>query len=109
MPEESKLVQKLEESQKEAKFSEEDLKQVQEIQKSYMNIQNSFGQIKMARLRLDQQELDLGNTLKEIQNKEKKFLDGITEKYGEGSLNPETGVFTPNNLNNSKKYFRLDL
>ena len=96
MPEESKLVQKLEESQKEAKFSEEDLKQVQEIQKSYMNIQNSFGQIKMARLRLDQQELDLGNTLKEIQNKEKKFLDGITEKYGEGSLNPETGVFTPN-------------
>ena len=30
---------------------------------------------------------------------EKKFLDGITEKYGEGTLNPETGEFTPNKSN----------
>ena len=33
--------------------------------------------------------------LKKVQDDEKKFLDGITEKYGQGSLNPETGVFTP--------------
>ena len=33
---------------------------------------------------------------KKLQEEEKKFLDGITKKYGEGSLNPETGVFTPN-------------
>jgi len=32
--------------------------------------------------------------LKDIQSKEKTFLDKITKKYGQGTLNPETGVFT---------------
>ena len=61
-----------------------------------MNIQNAFGQLKLAQIRLDEQEIDLEESLKNIQSDEKKFLDGITEKYGQGTLNPETGVFTPN-------------
>ena len=80
----------------EVKFTEEELKQVQNIQASYQNVQNQFGQLKMAQIRLDGQEVDLEEALKSVQNEEKKFLDGITEKYGQGSLNPETGVFTPN-------------
>ena len=79
----------------EVKFTEEELKQVQDIQRSYQNVQNQFGQLKMAQIRLDEQEIDLENSLKSIQEEEKKFLEGITEKYGEGSLNSETGVFTP--------------
>ena len=80
----------------EVKFTEEELKQVQNIQASYQNIQNQFGQLKLAQIRLDNQEIDLENSLKQIQEEEQKFLDGITKKYGQGSLNPETGVFTPN-------------
>ena len=80
----------------EKKFTEDELKQVQNFQQGYMNIQNQFGQLKLAQIRLDNQEIDLENSLKQIQEEEKKFLDGITKKYGEGSLNPETGVFTPN-------------
>ena len=38
-------------------------------------------------------------TLKEEYRKnqktEQEFLDEINNKYGDGSLNPETGVFTP--------------
>ncbi len=79
----------------EVKFTEEELKQVQDIQRSYQNVQNQFGQLKMAQIRLDEQEIELENSLKSIQEKEKTFLDGITDKYGQGSLNPETGVFTP--------------
>ena len=78
------------------KFTEEELKQVQDMQKSYANVQNQFGQLKMAQIRLDEQEVELEESLKSIQDDEKKFLDGITKKYGEGTLNPETGVFTPN-------------
>ena len=81
---------------KEVKFTEEELTEVQKIQKSYLSVQNQFGQLKMAQIRLDEQEVDLEESLKSIQDEEKKFLDGITEKYGEGTLNPETGVFTPN-------------
>ena len=86
----------------EVKFNEEELKQVQNIQNSYVKIQNKFGQVKMAKLRLDkqehdlaQQENDLEENLKSLQDEEKKFLDNITEKYGQGTLNPETGVFIP--------------
>ena len=80
---------------KEVKFTEEELTEVQKIQKSYLSVQNQFGQLKMAQIRLDNDEVVLEDTLKSIQDEEKKFLDGITEKYGQGSLNPETGVFTP--------------
>ena len=79
----------------EVKFTEEELKQVQGIQKSYANVQNQFGQLKLAQIRLDEQEVELEETLKSIQDEEKKFLSNITEKYGQGTLNPETGVFTP--------------
>ena len=79
----------------EVKFTEEELTQVQNIQKSYLNVQNQFGQLKLAQIRLDEQEVDLEEALKNIQSEEKKFLDGITDKYGQGTLNPETGVFTP--------------
>ena len=77
------------------KFNEEELKKVQNIQKSYVNIQQSFGQLTLAKLRLDEQEVGLKNSLNQLQNDETKFLDEITKKYGEGSLNPETGEFTP--------------
>jgi len=87
----------------EVKFTEEELKQVKEIQDSYFDIQNQFGQTSLAKLRLDEQmenvlksEDDLRIKFEEIQSNERDFLNGITEKYGEGSLNPETGVFTKN-------------
>ena len=79
----------------ETKFTDEELKQVQTIQTSYQNIQSQFGQLKLAQIRLDEQEVELEDALKQIQSEEKKFLDGITDKYGQGTLNPDTGVFTP--------------
>ena len=80
---------------KELKFTDEELTQVKNIQTSYQNIQNQFGQLKLSQIRLDEQEVQLEDALKNIQSEEKKFLDGITNKYGQGTLNPETGVFTP--------------
>ena len=79
----------------EVKFTEEEIKQVQTIQASYQNVQIQFGQLKLNQIRLDEQEVELEDALKSIQSEEKKFLDGITNKYGQGTLNPETGVFTP--------------
>ena len=79
----------------EVKFTEEELKQVQTFQQNYIAVQNQFGQLKLAQLRLDEQEIQLKDSLNKIQNDETKFLDSITKKYGQGNLNPETGVFTP--------------
>ena len=100
MTEDSNLAKKLEEKNK---FTEDELKQVQTIQQSYANVQNQFGQLKLAQIRLDEQEVELEDALKQIQSDEKKFLDGITDKYGQGTLNPETGVFTPTESENKSE------
>ena len=88
---------------KEVKFSEEELNQVKDIQSSYLNIQNRFGQVHVIRLRLQEQlsnlekgQEEIDKEYKKLQEKESSFLSEVTKKYGEGSLNPETGVFTSN-------------
>ena len=92
MTEESNLAKQLNEKNK---FSDEELKKVKNIQNNYINIQNQFGQLRIAVLGLEQQEVDLEENLKSLQEEEKKFLDGVTEKYGQGTLNSQTGEFTP--------------
>tara|TARA_R110000824_G_scaffold94370_1_gene227721 strand:+ start:102 stop:374 length:273 start_codon:yes stop_codon:yes gene_type:complete len=87
----------------EVKFNEEELKQLQEIQNNYISVQNQFGQLKLAQINLDNREIELEENLKNIQKIEKKFLDSTTEKYGQGSLNPDTGVFTPSETPNKSE------
>ena len=85
----------------EVKFTQPELDKVKSIQEKYYNVQMDLGNLQIARFRLknqlsqlDNNELDLQKKFIEIQDEEKKFLEDTTEKYGEGSLNPETGVFT---------------
>ena len=100
MPEESKLAEKYENA---TKFSEEELENVKNIQEEYFKIQTSFGQLSVAKIKLEEQLSNLDKTEHELRGKfqdlqiqEKTFLDEITKKYGEGNLNPETGEFIPN-------------
>lgn len=87
----------------ETKFTDEELKQIKDIQDSYAKLQTEFGQVGISKMRLQEQvdeveafESKLGTEFKEVQQKERTLLDEITKKYGDGSLDPETGVFTPN-------------
>ena len=57
----------------------------------------------MAKIRLDKQESELEESLKKLQDDESKFLDDITKKYGQATLNPETGVFTANTTENKSE------
>ena len=87
----------------EVKFSEEELKEVKGIQDEYFEIQNEYGQISVARLKISKQLDELNKVEEQLEDRfeknetsEKDFINKITEKYGDGSLNPETGVFIPN-------------
>jgi len=88
---------------KPVKFTEDELKNIKEIQDSYFDIQNSFGQLKISKIRLNRQvdslniqEEELHKNLSELEENESKFLKAIREKYGEGTLDSKTGEFTPN-------------
>ena len=87
---------------KEVKFTEDEMKEISKLQQTYLALQNTLGQVGVARIKLEQQLNDLDSnedTLKsqfvENQSKEKDFVDQINKKYGDGNLDLSTGVFTP--------------
>ena len=86
----------------EIKFTDEELKSLQELSQNYQNIQASFGQMKVQKS-LNQQQADalveaevkMDADYKDIQDKERELVQQLNEKYGPGQLDPQTGVFTP--------------
>ena len=86
---------------KEVKFTDDELKQLQGLQTSYQEKQLQFGQLKVQRILIQQQsdaleeaEVKLEEDYKGVQETERGIVQQLNEKYGPGSLNPETGVFT---------------
>lgn len=84
------------------KFSDEELKNLEQLQNDYSEKQVELGQVHVQRLLLNQQMEQLHNKQSEleqeyiqIQGREKQLVDGLNQKYGPGQLDPETGVFTP--------------
>ena len=86
----------------ETKFTEDELKSLQELQNSYQQKQLQFGQLRVQRLLVQQQldaiddtEAKLEVEYSEVQETERKLVADLNEKYGPGNLDPATGVFTP--------------
>ena len=86
----------------EIKFSEDELKSLQGLQNSYQEKQMQFGQLKVQNVLLSQQmealetrEVELEEEYGEVQKTEQKLVEDLNEKYGPGSLDPASGVFTP--------------
>ena len=86
----------------EIKFTDEELKSLQDLSQSYQNIQASFGQLKVQRIlnqqqadALEEAEVKMDADYKDIQDNERKLVEELNEKYGPGQLDPQTGVFTP--------------
>ena len=79
----------------EIKFTEEELKSLGDLQQAYQRITNSYGQIALAKHTLEEQEAAVKSEFENTRQQEQKLLNSITEKYGPGQLNPQTGVFTP--------------
>ena len=79
----------------EIKFTEEEIKSLGDLQQSYQRITNSYGQIALAKHNLEEQEAAVKSEFENTRQQEQKLLNSITEKYGPGQLNPQTGVFTP--------------
>ena len=86
----------------EIKFTEKELQTLNELQVKYNTITNQFGQLAIAKLNLEKQtevvndqEFKLQEELNQAREDEQEILSDITEKYGPGQLDPQSGVFTP--------------
>ena len=98
MAEEAQVV----EASDEIKFSEEELKELGELQTSYQEKQAALGQIAVQKILLNQQveaienrQTELESEYEAVQQSERDLVQKLNEKYGPGQLDPQSGVFTP--------------
>ena len=79
----------------EIKFTDEELKKVQDIKEQYNKLTVQLGQIELDRNLLDEQRNVLNTEYSNLRDMEMEFAKGLSNKYGVGSLNLQTGVFVP--------------
>lgn len=77
------------------KFTQEEINSLKGFQTRLDNIITQFGKINLSRIKLDEQENLLKDEVKKIENEEKELAQKLSDKYGRGSLDIETGTFTP--------------
>ncbi len=77
------------------KFTQEEIDNLKSFQTRLDNIITQFGRINLSRIKLDEQESLLKDEVKKIENEEKELAQKLSDKYGRGSLDIETGTFTP--------------
>ncbi len=86
----------------EVKFTDEELQTIQDLSNKSNGITNRFGQLAIAKINIEKQsesieeeEFKLHEELEALKKEEQRTLQKITDKYGPGNLDPQTGVFTP--------------
>ena len=77
------------------KFTQEEINSLKGFQTRLDNIITQFGKINLSRIKLDEQENLLKDEVKKIENEERELRQKLSDKYGRGSLDIETGTFTP--------------
>lgn len=76
-------------------LSQQELQQVKTIQQNNQAITIEFGQIELAKIDLQDRIQSAKSFLKNLREEEKTLSQFLQQKYGKGTLNIQTGQFTP--------------
>ena len=77
------------------KFTKEELNSLKSFQLRMEEVIVRLGRVHLSKIKLDEQEDLLKNEIKNIEKAEQELAQTLTNKYGKGSLDIETGNFTP--------------
>jgi hypothetical protein len=77
------------------KFTAEEIKELSIIRQGYEELTLALGQLELQKRELKKNETRVNDRLTAVEASEKAFLDKIVAKYGEGTFDIATGVFTP--------------
>ena len=98
----SKLDDKLKAELKQIKFTADELESLQKLQNSYTEKQAMFGQLSVQRILLKQQmdaiearQTEVELEYETVQLEERELVQKLDKVYGPGTLDPQTGIFTP--------------
>lgn len=77
------------------KFNQEEITELSAIRQGYEETTLTLGQLELQKREVKKNETRINERLIAIENQEKVFLDKIVAKYGEGTFDINTGVFSP--------------
>ena len=87
----------------EIKFTEEEMKKLKELQDNFNNLILQFGQLNIEDINFEKTKNRLADIREKLNTEysvlldaEKKLSAELNTKYGDGILDPRTGIFTPN-------------
>ena len=76
-------------------FTNDEITKLRSLQAKFNNATIQFGQLKISQIKLEESETILKSALVELEKEEAVLAKSLTEKYGQGTLDIETGTFNP--------------
>ena len=76
-------------------FSQEELNEIRDLRTELNQITFQLGQIKINKIRIENTEILIKKDLTNLEEKETKIAKKLSDKYGKGSIDIETGTFIP--------------
>ena len=80
---------------KSEKFTAEEMKTIETIKKSYDELTVQLGQLNVEELVLNESRENLNASFSSLRVQEKEFATSLSDKYGKGQLDLDTGIFNP--------------
>lgn len=77
------------------KLTQEELQKIAELQQRNNAVVSEFGQIELARMGVDARRENAEAYLAELRKEEEEFGKELSDKYGSGSIDLESGEFVP--------------
>ena len=76
-------------------FDQSEIAELTVIREAYEQITVGLGQLEMQKREVIKNEKRINEKIASIEAQERVFLDKIVAKYGEGTFDINTGIFTP--------------
>ena len=77
------------------KFTPEEIESLRSIQTRMDQIISQLGRVHLSQIKLDEQERLVKDEINKIEREEQDLAKTLSDKYGRGTLDIETGTFTP--------------
>ena len=77
------------------KFTPEEIESLKNIQIRMDQIISQLGRVHLSQIKLDEQERLVKDEINKIEREEQDLAKTLSDKYGRGTLDIETGTFTP--------------
>tara|TARA_R100001015_G_C4460993_1_gene47913 strand:- start:126 stop:428 length:303 start_codon:yes stop_codon:yes gene_type:complete len=77
------------------KFSPEEITELNAFRKNFEGLIYNLGQVNLTKIQLKNQENQIHQAFEEARQTERQIAEKLSKKYGQGSLDIESGTFIP--------------